>query len=114
MDSQGTRSQIPTLVAGVVVAAAVIFLGWFLALLLNAVLAGIVTGADALRGLLDVLEKQKTIFAITRASEPIPQLLHTYELMERIGEEHLYATNREAANAFQRASGSSTATRKTT
>ncbi len=238
MDSQGTRTQIPTLVAGVVVALAVLFLGWFLALLPNPVLAGIVanavialievdelkelyrqrkdefwiaivalvsvlvlgalqaviiafvlttiavvaraaypkttvlapttdgalyvasrgdalsatdeeivfyrfggslyfananvfgdqmaalvsgatppkwvvldaeaiedidtTGAEALRTLLETLKKKGVTFAMSRVSDPIPDLLRTYELMDEIGEEHLYVSNREAAAAFDR------------
>lgn len=59
------------------------------------------TGADALRSLLDTLENQGTTFAITRATAPVPELLHTYELMERIGEEHIFRTNRDAEKAWR-------------
>ena len=242
MDAQGSRSQIPTLIAGVVVALAVLFLAWFLALLPNAVLAGIVanavlklievgelkelyrqrkdefwiaivalstvllvgalyavivafvlttivvvaraaypkttllvpsddedvyigrgdalvptdqdfvvyrfggslyfananvfseqieaivsgphtpkwfvldaeaiedidtTGAEAMNEVMNLLEKKQTTFAITRATDPIPDLLRRYELMERIGEEHVFATNRDAANAYAAASAAS-------
>lgn len=238
MDSQGTRTQIPTLVAGAVVALSVLFLGWFLALLPNPVLGGIVanavlalievgelkelyrqrkdefwiaivalvsvlllgalqaviiafvlttiavvaraaypkttvlapssdgalyvasrgdalsakdqeivfyrfggslyfananvfgdqmaalasgqtppkwvvldaeaiedidtTGAEALRVLIESYKKKGVTFAMSRASEPIPDLLRTYELMDEIGEEHLFVSNREAAAAFDR------------
>jgi MFS superfamily sulfate permease-like transporter len=60
------------------------------------------TGADALRQTIGELQKQDVTFAIARASEPVPQLLHTYELSELIGEERIFLTNRDAAAAFRR------------
>jgi hypothetical protein len=37
---------------------------------------------------------------MARVHAPIPALLKTYELMDKIGEEHLYKTNRAAVDAY--------------
>jgi high affinity sulfate transporter 1 len=68
------------------------------------------TGADALRQAIDALHKLDVTFAISRASPPIPDLLRTYDLMEEIGEEHLYLTSRDAIDAYHRATGGASPT----
>lgn len=64
-----------------------------------------VTGAEALRGVLDYLRGRQVTFAMSRAYDPIPDLLARYDLAERIGEERLYVNNREALVAFYGATG---------
>jgi SulP family sulfate permease len=63
------------------------------------------TGSDTLSHVIDFLQKKKITFAMARAHHPVPELLKTYELMEKIGEERLYKTNRSAAEAFYREIG---------
>jgi MFS superfamily sulfate permease-like transporter len=63
------------------------------------------TGADALEQIIEFLHKRNITFAMSRAYSPVPELLETYDLMEKIGEERLYATNRRAADAFYHEAG---------
>lgn len=63
------------------------------------------TGAETLAQSLTLLAGRGITLAISRANEPIPTLLQRYELLERIGEHHLFATNRLAAAAFYRETG---------
>jgi high affinity sulfate transporter 1 len=67
------------------------------------------TGADALHQTLEDLKKHGTTFAISRPSPPVPDLLKNYELLEMIGEDHLYETNRDAVEAFDRVAGGAAA-----
>ena len=78
--------------------------GWFI-LDAEAVNDIDVTGAEALHGVLDYLASRQVTFAMSRAYAPIPDLLARYELAEVIGEERLFANNREAAAAFYRQTG---------
>jgi MFS superfamily sulfate permease-like transporter len=64
-----------------------------------------VTGREALEQTIEYLKKKGFVFGISRAHHPIPELLEHYELMKEIGKEHMYATNRDAVEAFERATG---------
>ncbi len=61
------------------------------------------TGADALAQVIADLKKQGITFAIARAHAPVPELLETYELLELIGTQRLYVTNRDAIEAYEQA-----------
>jgi MFS superfamily sulfate permease-like transporter len=68
------------------------------------------TGADAFSQVLDLAEKHQVTFAIARLESGVRDLLKTYDLLDRIGDEHLYRTNAAAEQAFvQRASSTSNA-----
>lgn len=60
------------------------------------------TGAEALEHVIEFLKKKNITFALARLHPPVPDLLNTYELMDKIGEDHLFETNRHAAGAFYR------------
>ncbi|GAB4448721.1 MAG: SulP family inorganic anion transporter [Anaerolineae bacterium] len=57
------------------------------------------TGAEALAQSHSLLTGLGVTLAVSRAKEPVPKLLQRYELFERIGENHLFATNRLAVEA---------------
>jgi SulP family sulfate permease len=61
------------------------------------------TGAEALSSVLEELQKRGTTFGLARAQEPLPSLLATYDLLDRIGHERMYATVRDAVEAFHAA-----------
>lgn len=63
------------------------------------------TGSDTLAHVIEFLHRKNITFAMARVHHPIPELLKTYELMEKIGEERIYKTNRRAADAFYRETG---------
>lgn len=63
------------------------------------------TGAETLRQIVERLKQHNITFAITRANEPIPDLLAHYELLDIIGEDRIYLTNRAAAEAFTKETG---------
>jgi MFS superfamily sulfate permease-like transporter len=63
------------------------------------------TGAEALREALKLLASHGVTFAMTRANQPLVSLLARYELLELIGEDRLYPTNRHAAAAFRGEAG---------
>ena len=54
------------------------------------------TGAEALEQLVERGKEHGFQLAISRAYEPLPELLRRYGLMEHIGEENLFLSNREA------------------
>jgi MFS superfamily sulfate permease-like transporter len=60
-----------------------------------------VTGSEALEEVLEWLEHRHVHFAMTRVSQPVYELLKTYELLHSIAEDQIYSTNRAAARAFQ-------------
>lgn len=60
-----------------------------------------VTGSEALEQIIEWLHHHQIHFAMTRVSQPIYQLLKTYELLHRIKDDQIYDTNREATKAFQ-------------
>ena len=51
------------------------------------------------------LKKKGIVFGMSRAHYPIPESLERYELMDKIGKDHLYATNRDAVDACQACNG---------
>jgi sulfate permease, SulP family len=63
------------------------------------------TGAEALEHVTEYLAKRDITIALTRASEPVPELLGRYELLDKIGADRLYATNRQAVEAYCRENG---------
>jgi MFS superfamily sulfate permease-like transporter len=63
------------------------------------------TGAGSLRQTLDCLDARHITFALTRVEASVRQLLGRYELLERIGDGHIFETNRDALEAFQRDTG---------
>jgi MFS superfamily sulfate permease-like transporter len=63
------------------------------------------TGAEALGQTVEDLRQAGVIFAISRANSPVPELLRTYKLIEEIGEEYLFVTNRDAVAAFYQETG---------
>jgi SulP family sulfate permease len=65
------------------------------------------TGAEALQESLNLLRAHGVTIAMSRANEPIPSLLRKYELLELIGENRLYPTNRHAAAAYRAEQGES-------
>jgi sulfate permease, SulP family len=58
------------------------------------------TGAEALEHVIDDFAGRGITFALSRAEPPIPDLLKVYGLLEKIGEQRLYITNRDAVNAY--------------
>jgi sulfate permease, SulP family len=60
------------------------------------------TGAEALLQAIEFLDQRQITFALTRAVSPLPELLERYGVMREIGKERLYATNRDAVEAFRR------------
>jgi len=58
------------------------------------------TGADTLREVISLLEEHEVTFAVSRAHRPLVELLRTYGLLDEIGQDRFFATNREAAAAF--------------
>ncbi|MCS6879918.1 MAG: solute carrier family 23 protein [Oscillochloridaceae bacterium] len=63
------------------------------------------TGARALAQTITALKAQGITFAISRARTPVPDLLERYELLEQIGKERLFVTNRAAVRAFEQVAG---------
>jgi len=59
------------------------------------------TGADSMRQVLNLLSKHGVIFAMSRPSPRLTRVLKHYHLLELIGENQLYSTNRRAVAAFQ-------------
>jgi len=62
------------------------------------------SGAEAFEEVLDFLAERKVTFALSRTNEPVPALLERYGLLERVGTEHFFPTNRQAWAAFKEAS----------
>ncbi|MCS6849185.1 MAG: SulP family inorganic anion transporter [Anaerolineae bacterium] len=61
------------------------------------------TGAEALRVAHDYLSKRGIVFALARANPIVIGFLETYELDEAIPESRRFATNRQAIEAYSRA-----------
>ncbi len=59
------------------------------------------TGAEVLHQVLDILEKAGITFALARANPQLPPLLTRYRLLDSIGQDHLYPTNRHAITALR-------------
>ena len=58
------------------------------------------TGSDAFSQVLDVAEKHHVTFAVSRLESAVRDLLKTYDLLDRIGENNLYRTNGAAEQAY--------------
>src|SRR5262249_39121440 len=59
------------------------------------------TGAEALEKTIGDAHKQAVTVAVARAHSRVRGLLRTYGLLDGIGEGRLYATNRDAVDAFR-------------
>ena len=63
------------------------------------------TGEDALRQVLTLLANRGVTVAISRANEPTAALLARYHLLDLIGENRLYPSNRHAIDAYRQEHG---------
>jgi SulP family sulfate permease len=63
------------------------------------------TGAEALEQTIEDLDKHGVTFGVARAGEPVRELLRRYGLMDKIGDGHIFETNRDAVAAFHQATG---------
>ena len=61
------------------------------------------TGAEAFEELLELLADRNVTFAMSRANKPVPAVLERYGLLEKVGMEHIFPTNRHVWAAFQEA-----------
>ena len=59
------------------------------------------TGADAFREVLSLMSEHGVTFALSRANKPLIKLLANYHLLDKIGENRLYPTNRHAVAALR-------------
>jgi MFS superfamily sulfate permease-like transporter len=59
------------------------------------------TGAEVLHQVLTLLANRGVAFALARANPQLPALLKRYDLLELIGENRLYPTNRHAVAALR-------------
>jgi SulP family sulfate permease len=66
------------------------------------------TGEEALHQVLTWLANRGVTVALSRANQPTAALLAHYHLLELIGENRLYPTNRHAIAAFRRETGQTT------
>ena len=64
------------------------------------------TGAGVLRQAITLLKKRNITFAVSRADRAFRSWLERYDLMELIGPDRFYPTNRHAAQAFRQSPGS--------
>ncbi len=63
------------------------------------------TGADALEQTLDTLQRAHVTLAVARAAPPLPDVLSTYGLTDRIGKDRFFETDRAAVHAFEQETG---------
>jgi MFS superfamily sulfate permease-like transporter len=63
------------------------------------------TGAEVLHQVLTLFANRGVTFAVARANPQLPPLLQRYDLIEMIGKDRLYPTNRHAVSAFRQESG---------
>ena len=63
------------------------------------------TGAEALHQVLTLLASRGVTVALSRTNQPTTDLLARYHLLELIGENRLYPSNRHAVAAFRRETG---------
>ncbi len=63
------------------------------------------TGADALEHTIKLMEEKGIVFAISRASDELQELLTHYGLMDDVDEALVFANNRDALRAFYAATG---------
>jgi SulP family sulfate permease len=66
------------------------------------------TGEEVLHQVLTWLADRGVTVALSRANQPTSALLERYHLLELIGENRLYPTNRHALEAFRRETGQAT------
>jgi sulfate permease, SulP family len=66
------------------------------------------TGEEVLHQVLTWLSKRGVTVAVSRANQPTVAWLARYHLLELIGENRLYPTNRHALAAFRRETGQAT------
>jgi MFS superfamily sulfate permease-like transporter len=66
------------------------------------------TGAEVLHQVLTWLANRGVTVALSRANQPTSAWLARYHLLELIGENRLYPTNRHAIAAFRRETGQAT------
>ncbi len=59
------------------------------------------TGVEAFRGILDFLANRGITFAISRVNRKLYALLGHYQLLDQIGQNRIYDTNRQALAAFR-------------
>jgi SulP family sulfate permease len=59
------------------------------------------TGAEVLHQVLTLLATRGVAFAVARANPQLPPLLKRYDLLDLIGEDRLYPTNRHAVAALR-------------
>ena len=60
------------------------------------------TGEEAMRQVLTMLAERDVTFAVSRCSTPLQSILKDYGLLDEIGRERLYDTNRDAVAAIRR------------
>ncbi len=58
------------------------------------------TGAEALRQILGMLKERDVSFAVSRANQQLIESMNAYGLVEEIGSDRLFSTNRKAVKAF--------------
>ena len=63
------------------------------------------SGGEMLRQIISMLKGRGVTFAISRLPESLEAVLESYELLEEIGRSYIFATNRDAAEAYDRAAG---------
>jgi len=100
MDAAGSRMQLSSLVAAATVALVMVFFTDKLAYLPTAALAGVVASA-VLNLILTSLANRGVTVAMSRANQPTYALLSRYHLLELIGKNRMYPTNRHAIAAFR-------------
>ena len=66
------------------------------------------TGEEVLHQVLTWLANRGVTVALSRVNQPTAALLAHYHLLEKIGENRLYPTNRHAIEAFRRETGQGT------
>lgn len=59
------------------------------------------TGAEVFHEVLSLMSKHGVTFALSRANKPLVRLLANYHLLEMIGENRIYPTNRHAVAALR-------------
>jgi MFS superfamily sulfate permease-like transporter len=66
------------------------------------------TGCDTLSRVLDQLQQRGVTMGLTRVAPEVRALLGHYELLDRIGEQHVYETNQAAVEAYRQTYADST------
>lgn len=67
-----------------------------------------ITGAEALHQVFEILKSRGVTVALSRANPSTAGLLRHYRLLELIGKDRLYPSNRHAIEAFRRETGQAT------